>query len=180
MSSSANMFVFGDFNTRYEDWLTYSCGSDRPDELCYNFSISNYLTQMVNFSIWIHDCDSHSPALLDLFISSDAGVCSTMAFSPLGNTDHVGVSVFIVFLSNSKWDAPFHRIAYDYSHAECDSLCNHLRDNPWDYIFKSVLLPLLVYFVSGLRLELMYISLAVYIRSSLTHCHGFQLLALLP
>ena len=27
---------------------------------------------MVNFSTQIPDCDSHSPALLDLFISSDA------------------------------------------------------------------------------------------------------------
>ena len=40
--------------------------------------------------------DSHSPALLDLFISSDASICSTMAFPPLGNSDHV-VSVSIDF-----------------------------------------------------------------------------------
>ena len=56
---------------------------------CYNFSISNDLTQMVNFPTQIPDCDSHSPALLDLFISSDASICSTMAFTPLGNSDHV-------------------------------------------------------------------------------------------
>ena len=47
---------------------------------CYNFSISNDLTQMVNFPTWITDCDSRSPALLNLFISSDATICSTMAF----------------------------------------------------------------------------------------------------
>ena len=35
-------------------------------------------------------------------------------------------------------------------------------------------------FVSRFRLELMYISLTVSIRSSLTHLHGFQLLVLLP
>ena len=35
---------------------------------CYNFSISNDLTQMVNFPTWIPDCDSHSPALLDISI----------------------------------------------------------------------------------------------------------------
>ena len=46
---SANVFVFGDFSVHHEDWLTYSGGTDRPDELCYNFSISNDLTQMVNF-----------------------------------------------------------------------------------------------------------------------------------
>ena len=33
---------------------------------CYNFSISKNLTQMVNLSTWIPDCESHSPALLDL------------------------------------------------------------------------------------------------------------------
>ena len=68
---------------------------------CYNFSISNDLTQMVNFPTRIPDCDSHSPALLDLFISSDASICSTMAFPSLGNSDHVVVSVSIDFPSNS-------------------------------------------------------------------------------
>ena len=45
---------------------------------------------------------------------------------------------------------------------------------------NSVLLLLLVNFVSRFRLELMYISLIVSIRSSLIHLHGFQLLVLLP
>ena len=34
---------------------------------------------------------SHSPALLDLFFSSDASICSTVALPPLGNSDHVVV-----------------------------------------------------------------------------------------
>ena len=57
---------------------------------------------MVNFPTRIPGCDSHSPALLDLFISSDAAICSTMAFLPLGNSDHVVVSVSIDFPSNSQ------------------------------------------------------------------------------
>ena len=64
----ANVFVFGDFNVHHKDWLTNSGGTDRPGELCYNSSISNDLTQIVNFPTRIPDCDSHSPALLDLFI----------------------------------------------------------------------------------------------------------------
>ena len=68
----ANVFVFGDCNSYHKDWLTYSGGTDQPGELCYNFSISNDLTQMVDFPTWIPDWDSHSTALLDLFISSDA------------------------------------------------------------------------------------------------------------
>ena len=67
------VFVFGDFNVPHKNWLTYSSGTDRPGQLCYNFSISDDLTQMVNFPTQIPDCDSHSLALLDLFISSDVG-----------------------------------------------------------------------------------------------------------
>ena len=61
------VFVFGDFTVHHKDWLTHSCGTDRPGELCYNFCISNDLTRMVNFPTRIPDCDSHSPTLLDLF-----------------------------------------------------------------------------------------------------------------
>ena len=51
INPSANVFVFGDFNVHHKDWLTYSGGTGRSGELCYNFSviISNDLTQMVNF-----------------------------------------------------------------------------------------------------------------------------------
>ena len=136
INPSANVFVFGDFNVHHKDWLTYSSGTDQPGELCYNFSISNDLNQIVNFPTRIPDCDSHSPALLNLFISSDASICSTIAFPPLGNSDHVLVSVSIDFPSNSQRDALFHRIAYDYSRADWDGLRDHLRDVPWEDIFK--------------------------------------------
>ena len=59
-----------------------------------------------------------------------------MAFPPLGNSDHVVVSVFIDFPVNSKQEAPFHRVAYDYSRADWDGLRDHLRDVPWEDIFK--------------------------------------------
>ena len=57
---------------------------------------------MVNFSTWIPDCDCHSPALLDLFLSSDASIWSAMALTPLGNYDHVLVSISIGFLSTQN------------------------------------------------------------------------------
>ena len=94
----------------------------------YNFSISNDLTQMVNFPTRILDCGSHSPALLDLFLSSDASICSTMAFPPFGNSGHIVVSIFINFPSYSQWDALFYCIAYDYSCTDQDGLHDHLRD----------------------------------------------------
>ena len=79
---------------------------------------------MVNFPTWIPDCDSHSPALLDLLFSSGASFCSTMAFPLLGNSDHV-VSVSIDFPINLSQDGPFHRIGYNYYHADWDSICDH-------------------------------------------------------
>ena len=60
INPSANVFVFGDFNVHHKDWLTYSGGTDRLGKLCYNFSISNNLTQIVNFPTRIPDCDSQS------------------------------------------------------------------------------------------------------------------------
>ena len=33
---SANVFVFGDLNVYHKDWFTYSGGTDRPHELCFN------------------------------------------------------------------------------------------------------------------------------------------------
>ena len=135
INPSVNVFVFGDFNVHHKDWLTYSAGTNRPGELCYNFSISNNLTQIVNFPIRI-PVTSRSPALLDLFISSDASICSTMVFPPLGNSDHVVVSVSIDFPITSKQDTPFHCLAYDYSRADCDGLRDHLRGVPWQDIFK--------------------------------------------
>ena len=134
---------------------------------------------MVNFPTQIPDCDSHSPTLFYFFLSSDTSICSTIAFTPLGNSDHVVVSVSIDFPSNSQQDASFHHIAYDYFHADWDGLCDHLRDVPWISL-NLVLLLLLVNFVSGSRLEVMYISLSENIRSSLTHLYGFQLHVLLP
>ena len=91
---------------------------------------------MVNFPTQIPDCDSHSPVLLDLFLSSDTSICSTTTFPPLGNSGHVVVSVYIDFTTNSQKDAPFHRIAYDYSRADWHGLCDHLRDVPQEDIFK--------------------------------------------
>ena len=77
---------------------------------------------MVNYPTQIQDCNSHRPALLDLFISSDASICSTKAYPPLQNSDYVVILVSIDLPSYSQQDAPFHCIAYDYSHADWNGL----------------------------------------------------------
>ena len=101
-------------------------------------------------------------------------------FPPLGNSDHIVVSISIDFPSNSQRDAPFHRIACDYSRADWGGLCDHLADIPRGISLSLVLLLQLVNFVSGSRLELMYMPLIENIRLSLTHLHGLQLFTLLP
>ena len=112
------MFVFGNFNVHHKDWLTYYGGNDRSGELCDNFSMSNKLTHMVNFATHAPDSGSHSPALLDSFLSFNTSICSTMAFPPLGNSDHVDITISTDFPSYSQQDALFHSIAYDYSRAD--------------------------------------------------------------
>ena len=83
INPSANLFVFADFDVHRKDWLTNFGRTDRPGELCYDFSISNDLTQMVNFPNRIPDCYHHNHALLNFFLSSDNSICSRMAFPPL-------------------------------------------------------------------------------------------------
>ena len=149
------------------EWLTNSGGSDRAGELCYNF-----FTNDLSKATWIPDCDSYSPALFYLFISSHASICSTMVFSPLRHFDHV-VSVLIDFPSNSKGDAPFHHIAYNYSGADWEGLHDHLRDVPREYIFKVG--------ASAAASEFCdWIQIGIDVISGLTHFHGFWLLVLLP
>ena len=80
INPSAIVFVFGDFNIRHKDWLNHSGGTWRPSEPCYNFSISNDLTEMVNFSTRIPNCDPRSPALLDLFLLTLVFVLQWISF----------------------------------------------------------------------------------------------------
>ena len=77
----------------------------------------------------IPDCDYHSPALLDLFISPDA-------LFPLGNSNCVVVSASIEITLYLQWDVQFNCIAYDYSCTDWDGLSDHLRDVPWEDIFR--------------------------------------------
>ena len=107
-----------------------------PIDLVNSVTIFLSQTTLLNFPTRIPDCDSHSPALLDWFISSDPSICSIKDFLPLGNSYHVVVSVSIDFPSNLQQDALFHRIAYDYFCVDWDELCDYLRDVPCEGVFK--------------------------------------------
>ena len=150
---STNVFVFGDFKVHLKDWLTYSSGTDRSCELWYNFSISNDLTQMVNFPTCIPVCDSHSPALLEWQWLAPHWEILIMLLFQFPLTFHhiynrmprfitllmtVLVLIEVVFL-----------IIWDMFHRKVSS--------------NLVLLLLLTSFVSGFRLELIYIYIYIYI-----------------
>ena len=90
------MFVFGGLNVNHEDWLTYSGGTDRHGELCYNFSISNDFTYMLNFPTQIPENDS------EIVLSVNPSICSTVHFPQLGNSDPAVVLVSTDLPSSSK------------------------------------------------------------------------------
>ena len=55
-----------------------------------------------------------------------------MIFPPLGNSDHITVSLSIKF----KTGCSISSHSYDYSLADWDGLCDHLTVVPWEDIFK--------------------------------------------
>ena len=125
VNPSANVFVLGDFNVHHKDWLTYSGGTDRPAELFYNFSISNNLTQMINFPTGILDCVYHGSALLDLYISFDL-VFVLQWLSPHWKNTVMFLSLFpFTFLHTQKG------MLLDW-----DGLHGHLRDAAWTDVFQ--------------------------------------------
>ena len=150
------MFVFGYFSIHHKDWLTYFCRTDRPSELGYNFSLSNDVTQMVKFPTQTSDCGSLSLALLDLLF------LLTLVFVLQWLSLHW--ENLIMFLAQSL--LTFYQI-----HNGRLRLIISVWSLQSSWSFESCSMGgyLLVNFVSGFRLELMYISLIVSIRSSVTH-----------
>ena len=88
----------------------------------FNIHHKNWLTYSGGTSWWTGSL---------AFISFDTSICSTMTFPPLGYSDHDVVSVSIDAPLCWQWDAFF-----GYSCADWDSRCYHLRDVPWEDIFK--------------------------------------------
>ena len=135
---------------------------------------------MVNFLTRIPVCDSRSPAILDLFLSSDSFICSIMDFPAPRHFDYVVVQ------SNSKWGVLFHRIAYDQSYADQDGLCDHWRDFPWKDIFKLSIYTAASEFFGWVQVEInVYIPQCKYdikshsLFSCLCCCHSLQKLLFL-
>ena len=133
------------------------------NDLKQSYSDSNCPTR-------IPTCDSYCPALLDMFISSDSSICSTVAFLSLGKSDHVFVSAFVFFPSKCrKW---YHFLLTILVLIGMVFVINQKMFLE-SLSLNMLLLQLLLNFVSGSRLELMYISLIINIRLNLIHSHGF-------
>ena len=125
----------------------------------YSFFISNDLTEMVNFPTRMPDCDSCSPVLLDLFISSDTIVFALQWLSSIGKFWSCCCLRCHWLCSKLKMGSPFSL------HSLWLFPC-WLGQSSWSFercsiegYLLSVFLLLLVNFVSEFRLELKNISL---------------------
>jgi len=127
---SANFVVCGDFNVHHVEWLRHSSGTDAPGVESFNFSVSHNLTQIVDFPTRFPENDAHSPSLLDLCLLSDPTECHATCFPPLGNSDHVVVSISLQLKAGQPTDHPSHRTSYNYQRADWDSCRDLLRDIP--------------------------------------------------
>ena len=103
-----------------------------------------------------------------------------MSFPPLEIFDHILVSAYFDFPLNSKQNVPFHSIAYDYSHADWDALLDHLRNVPWEVIFKLIASTVANGFFDWVQVGIYVYIPHLSIRSNPTHLHGFQQFVLLP
>ena len=120
ISSSADVFVFGDFSVHHKDWLAYFGGMDRPVDLCYYFYITSELIWWLTFLL-----KSMTVTLTVLLFWIYIFLLMLMVFPPFGNSDHVFFSVSNEFPLSSIGDAPFHFIAYDFLY--------WLRQSSWSF-----------------------------------------------
>ena len=90
-------------------WLTFLLRSLTVILTVLLFWIYFFLLMLVSVLQWLY----HSWEILIIFV----------------------VSVSIDIPSNSQWDAIFHPIPYECSHADWDGLRDHLRDVPKEDIF---------------------------------------------
>ena len=118
---------------------------------------------------------THNPVLLKFFLSSDPSICFALVFPPLGNCNHVNVSVFVDF--KLKKVCPFHRAAYD---TDWDGLRDHLRGISWECISEPGASVVTAAFHGRIHVEVyVHIPHRKYQVVSLIYPSGFKLLVLL-
>ena len=102
INPSANVFVFGDFNVIIRTGLPIVV-----ELIDLVYSVIIFLSQMTLLKWLTFLLGSQTVMVLLFFIlTSYASIFSTMAFPPLGNSDHVVVSVSIDFTSKLSTGYP--------------------------------------------------------------------------
>ena len=77
-------------------------------------------------------------------LASDQSLDIAVAFSSLGDSEHVVVSLSMDFSVRSKIDDSSHRKAFDYSSTDWDSFHNPIRDGPRENLLKLDILVFLL------------------------------------
>ena len=132
---TSNICVFGDFNVHHVEWLG-SRSSDSAGTHVYNFSLTQSLTQIIDFPTRYPDNSQHSPSLLDLCLVSNPSLFSVSCHSPLGYSDHALISINLELGPKFGIESPYHRTSYNYFQADWDSFRDFLRDGPWNVFFS--------------------------------------------
>ena len=82
------------------------------------------------------DSDSYNPAFLDLFLLTLVFVLQRLFLHHEILIISLSQFPFIDFPPNSKQDALFHQIDYNYSCADWEGICDQLRNVPLEDVFK--------------------------------------------
>ena len=137
INPSANVFVFGDFNVHHKDWLTYSGGTDRLVN-----SVIVFLSQITLFR-WLTFLLRSQAVIFTVLVFWISFFLLTLVFILQWLSLHWEILIILL----SQFPLTFHHIhnrmhhiiefvmTY-YSHPDSDGLCHHLRDVPWEDIFK--------------------------------------------
>ena len=157
-------------NFFWENW--------RTGELCYSFTISNDLIQMVNFYTWIPV--TITVLLFWICFSSDTNICSVMAFPSLGYSDQY--NVWLSF--HSKVETQKGTLLSIVVLTTIIMLTGTVLVIIWETFhgrisLKLVLLLLVLNFVSGSTLELIYLSLIIKTSSRFINFFEFQQLVMI-
>ena len=133
---------------------------------CYIFYISTNLTQTVNFPAWISDCDSHNPALWDLFL--------LMVVFALQWLSLYWVLIMLLF----QFPLTFYQTQKRMAHFIAQLMTILILIGMVSVIISEMFNGK-VFLNLGSSWNWHYISLTINIESSQIHFHGFRMLMLL-
>lgn len=127
---SAEVTVLGDFNGHHVEWLG-STHNDYAGKAALNLAAAYDLTQLVDGPTRIPDVDGHTPALLDLLLTSNPDGTLVSRQAPLGNSDHCLVhSVVQIRPTNCTRPSGTRRV-WHYRSADWDGLREFYASYPW-------------------------------------------------